>query len=155
MATLVELPKLSDTMEEGRIAEWLKKEGEAIEEGETLLEIETDKAVMEYPSPESGVVLKILVEAGTSIALNSPIAVIGAAGEKFDLEGLIGSQTSGATEVDSSGRDAASSEKVSRESAPEVALKAETAVGQPQKSENISDDSKRIKASPLAKKGCF
>ena len=61
MPIVLKMPKLSDTMEEGGIAAWLKKEGEFVEEGEPLLEIETDKATMEYASPEEGHLLKILL----------------------------------------------------------------------------------------------
>ena len=59
MAYLVTMPKLSDTMEEGGIASWLKNEGEYVDDGEALVEIETDKATMEYASPEEGYLLKI------------------------------------------------------------------------------------------------
>ncbi|MFY7930548.1 MAG: dihydrolipoamide acetyltransferase family protein, partial [Oligoflexus sp.] len=90
MAEIVEMPKLSDTMEEGGIAAWLKKEGDFIEEGEAFVEIETDKATMEYNSPFEGVLLKILVAAGQSCQLNQPICVIGEKGEKFDLHALTG-----------------------------------------------------------------
>lgn len=90
MATVIEMPKLSDTMEEGAIANWLKKEGEKIEEGENFVEIETDKATMEYASPAEGILLKILVPSGKSCPLNAPIAVVGESGEKFDLAALLG-----------------------------------------------------------------
>ncbi len=55
MAKLIEMPKLSDTMEEGAIAKWLKKEGDQVNEGEPLIEIETHKATQEYEAPEAGV----------------------------------------------------------------------------------------------------
>jgi pyruvate dehydrogenase E2 component (dihydrolipoamide acetyltransferase) len=61
MAEIIRMPKMSDTMEEGGIAQWLVKEGDTISDGAALCEIETDKATMEYSSPEGGVVLKILV----------------------------------------------------------------------------------------------
>ena len=93
MAQVIEMPKLSDTMEEGGIANWLKKEGEKIGEGEPLVEIETDKATQEYESPEEGVLLKILVQPGKAVALRTPIAIIGAAGETFDLAALTGGGT--------------------------------------------------------------
>ena len=83
MAHIIEMPKLSDTMEEGGIATWLKKEGDAVKEGEALVEIETDKATQEYESPEEGILLKILVPAGKSVGLRTPIAVIGEKGEKI------------------------------------------------------------------------
>lgn len=91
MARVIEMPKLSDTMEEGGIANWLKKEGELVKEGEPLVEIETDKATQEYESPSEGVLLKIIAPAGgKAVPLRGPIAVIGEKGEKFDLEALIG-----------------------------------------------------------------
>ena len=89
MARLVEMPKLSDTMEEGGISEWLKKEGDFVEEGDPLLSIETDKATMEYASPEEGFLLKILVEEKSLIALGSPIAVLGEKNEKVDVKTLL------------------------------------------------------------------
>lgn len=95
MARVIEMPKLSDTMEEGGIANWLKKEGEPIGEGEALVEIETDKATQEYESPEEGVVLKILVTPGKTVPLRTPIAVIGEKGETVDLDALTGNKKSG------------------------------------------------------------
>ncbi|MCB9228945.1 MAG: 2-oxo acid dehydrogenase subunit E2 [Deltaproteobacteria bacterium] len=89
MASVIEMPKLSDTMEEGGIAEWFRKEGDYVEEGEPLLAIETDKATMEYSSPEEGVLLKILVPAGTTVRLQQAIAVIGAKGEQPDYDSLL------------------------------------------------------------------
>jgi pyruvate dehydrogenase E2 component (dihydrolipoamide acetyltransferase) len=89
MANVVEMPKLSDTMEEGAVASWLKKEGDTVDEGGALCEIETDKATMEYQSPFGGVLLKIIAQPGKTMALNTPIAVIGKKGESFDLEALI------------------------------------------------------------------
>lgn len=89
MATIVEMPKLSDTMEEGGIAAWLKKEGEEVSEGEPLVEIETDKATMEYASPDEGILLKILAAEGTSSALRAPIAVLGSKGETVDIDQLV------------------------------------------------------------------
>ena len=89
MAQIIEMPKLSDTMEEGGIANWLKKEGDTVDIGEPLVEIETDKATQEYESPEDGVLLKIIVQPGKTVALRTPIAVIGAKGESFDLEALL------------------------------------------------------------------
>jgi len=89
MANIVEMPKLSDTMEEGAVASWLKKEGDTVEEGGSLCEIETDKATMEYQSPFGGVLLKIIAQPGKTMALNTPIAVIGKKGEAFDMNALM------------------------------------------------------------------
>lgn len=88
MAEIITMPKLSDTMEEGGIARWLKAEGDAIKEGEPLVEIETDKATMEWEAPAGGTLLKILVPAGKTSPLNTPIAVIGKSGEKWDPSAL-------------------------------------------------------------------
>ncbi len=90
MARVIEMPKLSDTMEEGGIANWLKKEGDSVKEGEPLVEIETDKATQEYESPAEGVLLKIIAQpGGKAVPLRGPIAVIGEKGEKVDLDALI------------------------------------------------------------------
>lgn len=84
MATIMEMPKLSDTMKEGSIARWLKKEGEKVTAGSPVIEIETDKATMEYESPAGGVLLKILVGDGQKCPLQDPIAVIGKADENWE-----------------------------------------------------------------------
>ena len=88
MADVIGMPKLSDTMEEGVIARWLVKEGDKISEGGPLCEIETDKATMEYQSPNAGIILKLVATPGKTIALDAPIAVVGKKDEKFDLSAL-------------------------------------------------------------------
>ena len=88
MAELISMPKLGFDMAEGMLQEWLKKAGDAVAEGETLAIIETDKASVEVPAYRSGVLLSILVEAGTSVPIGTPIAVIGNAGEAVDLAAL-------------------------------------------------------------------
>ena len=83
MATQVLMPALSPTMTEGKLAKWLKKEGEAVKSGDPIAEIETDKATMEMEAADDGVLGKILVAEGTEgVAVNTPIAVIVAEGEK-------------------------------------------------------------------------
>jgi pyruvate dehydrogenase E2 component (dihydrolipoyllysine-residue acetyltransferase) len=81
MAVVVEMPKLTDTMEEGVIVRWSKKVGERVEPGEVLAEIETDKATMEYEAVDRGVLLKTLVAEGSGVTPGTPIAVIGEKGE--------------------------------------------------------------------------
>ncbi len=83
MASVMEMPKLSDTMKEGAIARWLKKEGEKVAVGLPIVEIETDKATMEFESPSTGILLKIIVGDHSTCALNAPIAVIGKADENW------------------------------------------------------------------------
>jgi pyruvate dehydrogenase E2 component (dihydrolipoamide acetyltransferase) len=76
MAVKVLMPKGSDTMTEGKVLKWLKKEGEQVSTGDTLLEIETDKVDMEVEAMGSGVLRKVLVEAGNSVPVGDILAVI-------------------------------------------------------------------------------
>ena len=87
MATVVNMPRLSDTMEEGVVAQWLKKVGDKIEEGDILAEIETDKATMEFESFHEGVLLHIGVQEGETSPVDKLLAIIGEEGE--DISGLL------------------------------------------------------------------
>ena len=83
MPVNVLMPALSPTMEKGKLAKWLKKEGDAVKSGDILAEIETDKATMEVEAVDEGTLGKILVAAGTDdVLVNTPIAVILGEGEK-------------------------------------------------------------------------
>jgi pyruvate dehydrogenase E2 component (dihydrolipoamide acetyltransferase) len=88
MATKVVMEALSPTMEEGRVINWLKQEGAAVKSGDTLAEVETDKAVMELVARGDGVLLKIVTPAGTTVAVGKLVAVIGTAGE--DIAAIAG-----------------------------------------------------------------
>jgi len=81
MATVVDMPKLSDTMTVGRLVKWLKKEGDEVKDGDMLAEVETDKATMELENFVKGTLLKQVVPAGSKVAIGSPICVIGQKGE--------------------------------------------------------------------------
>jgi pyruvate dehydrogenase E2 component (dihydrolipoamide acetyltransferase) len=81
MATQVVMEALSPTMEEGRLVEWKKQEGEQVAAGDVLAEVETDKAVMELVARVSGVLLRQTVKAGQTVPVSTPVAVIGAPGE--------------------------------------------------------------------------
>lgn len=82
MPTQILMPALSPTMTEGKLAKWLKKEGDKVKSGDIIAEIETDKATMEFEAVDEGVIGKILVTEGTeSVAVNSPIAVLIGEGE--------------------------------------------------------------------------
>ena len=87
MATVVELPRLSDTMEEGVIARWRIKVGDKVKRGQVIAEIETDKATMEFESFDSGTVLKLIAAEGEALPIGAPIAVFGAEGENPDAGG--------------------------------------------------------------------
>jgi len=88
MADELVMPRLSDTMERGTIARWVKQEGDAFTNGDVLAEIETDKALMELSAYDDGVILKILVPDGGEAELGAPIAITGAAGETVPAEML-------------------------------------------------------------------
>ncbi len=82
MPTNILMPALSPTMEQGKLAKWLKKEGDKIKSGDILAEIETDKATMEVEAVDEGVLAKILIADGTeNVAVNTPIAIIANEGE--------------------------------------------------------------------------
>src|SRR5678816_2615324 len=81
MATDVLMPKLSDTMEEGKILKWLKQPGDRVKSGDLLAEVETDKANMEIESFDEGVVQELKVKEGDSAPVGAVIAVLGAEGE--------------------------------------------------------------------------
>ncbi|WP_299012432.1 2-oxo acid dehydrogenase subunit E2 [uncultured Polaribacter sp.] len=87
MATIVNMPRLSDTMEEGVVAKWLKNVGDNIEEGDILAEIETDKATMEFESFHEGVLLHIGVQEGETSPVDTLLAIIGEKDE--DIAGLL------------------------------------------------------------------
>jgi pyruvate dehydrogenase E2 component (dihydrolipoamide acetyltransferase) len=92
MAEVINMPRLSDTMEEGTVATWLKKVGDKVEEGDILAEIETDKATMEFESFYEGTLLHIGVQEGETTKVDQLLAIIGEEGE--DISGLLnGSDT--------------------------------------------------------------
>ncbi len=76
MAVEFLMPKFGEVMEEGKLIEWIKKEGDAVEKGEVVLEIETDKANTDVESTATGVIQKILVQEGETVAVNTPLALI-------------------------------------------------------------------------------
>ncbi|MFM9825415.1 biotin/lipoyl-containing protein, partial [Flavobacterium sp.] len=81
MATIITMPRLSDTMTEGTVATWLKKVGDKVSEGDMLAEIETDKATMEFESFNEGTLLYIGIQEGETAAIDSLLAIIGNEGE--------------------------------------------------------------------------
>ena len=148
MAEIIRMPKMSDTMEEGVIASWLKKVGDEIKSGDILAEVETDKATMELESYDDGTLLHIGVKDGDSVPVDGVIAIIGEKGE--DVNEIL-------KDVDSDSSEVEEIKEIKEESTPI------------EKVEEIKDDNKeiviteptkivselkdeRIKASPLAKK---
>jgi pyruvate dehydrogenase E2 component (dihydrolipoamide acetyltransferase) len=98
-ATLIQMPKMSDTMTEGVIAVWHKKVGDTVKSGDLLAEIETDKATMDFESPEAGTLLYVGVEAGKAVAIDGVLAIIGEAGA--DYQALLSPQTPDSQQVKS------------------------------------------------------
>lgn len=96
MAEVINMPRLSDTMEEGTVATWLKKVGDTVSEGDILAEIETDKATMEFESFNEGVLLHIGIQEGQTAKVDTLLAIIGDEGE--DISGLLNGSASAKVE---------------------------------------------------------
>ena len=146
MAEIVYMPKLSDTMTDGVVAEWTKKVGDEVSSGEILAEIETDKATMEFESFFDGVLLYIGVEKGEAAPINSILAIIGEKGE--DIKKILAEVTKNTSDDEKSKKEAPKPELVK---VVEPALKAEP-VASSIPLPNIADTNGRVFASPLAKK---
>ncbi len=155
MAEVVKMPKLSDTMTEGVVAEWHKKVGDSVESGDLLAEIETDKATMEFESFQDGVLLHIGVEKGNAAPVDSILAILGEEGE--DIASILEAESSKQTNLEEQEKVVVEPKKeIQKEEkveAPVVQEKAvsisSTPVSYPPASEmSVS----KIKASPLAKK---
>src|SRR6266516_3225830 len=126
MATKVHMEALSPTREEGRLVKWTKHEGDAVKSGETLAEVETDKAVMELVARADGQIIKVMVPEGTTVPVGNVVAWIGKPGEKVDGAG--------------------STEQGAVAAKPAPAAKAAPAPAA------APADATRVKASPLAKR---
>ena len=158
MAEIVRMPKLSDTMTEGVVAEWHKKVGDNIESGELLAEIETDKATMEFESFQEGVLLHIGVEKGQTAPVDSILAILGEKGE--DVAKLLKEEK--ASEAESvekeDSKPAPTPKPIPEEVKPQPSVSAAPSVPTPTVSSNKSFpsldslNSLETKASPLAKK---
>ena len=155
MAEVINMPRLSDTMEEGTLAKWFKKVGDDVKEGEILAEIETDKATMEFESFHDGVLLHIGIDEGSTAPVDSIIAVIGSKGE--DISSLINGDS--IPEVKEEPKVEVKEEpKVEVKEELKVEVKEEPKVEVKQEPEPIThdqpkfDSNGRILISPLAKK---
>lgn len=144
-ANLILMPKMSDTMEEGTIASWLKKEGDEVSSGDVLAEVETDKATMELEAYEDGTLLYIGPKEGDAVPVDDIIAVIGEKGA--DYESLIK-----AHKQKSSGGGEKKEEKKEEKSAKDALAEAPKQESKPSGTEQSSTSNGRILASPLAKK---
>ena len=141
MATLIDMPKLSDTMTVGTLVNWLKKEGDPVSNGDMIAEVETDKATMEVECFEDGILIKQYCKEGEEVPVGGAIAAVGEAGEAAP------EATSAAPSTEST--------EVQIEAVKEPEAKTTPKVETPPEEEApkaIRTTSDRIKASPLAKK---
>ena len=137
MASIIDMPKLSDTMTVGTLVRWLKKEGDSVENGDMIAEIETDKATMEVECFDEGVLLKQYCAEGDEVAVGDPIAAVGEKGETAPSAKTSTSETTTEKAPVEKAETSDASEKTSADS---------------ESSKTDGEKSTRIKASPLAKK---
>lgn len=147
MAEVIRMPRMSDTMEEGNIVSWLKNEGDSVEIGETIAEVETDKATMELDSPEEGVLLHIEVKEG-AVPINGVIAVIGKKGEDWKTALDAAGDSGGSNGSPKTAEEMLTSTSSSHKEDGKVQ---ETPTGSASDTDKAADEDKRVKASPLAK----
>ena len=158
MAEVINMPRLSDTMEEGTLAKWFKKVGDSVKEGEILAEIETDKATMEFESFHDGVLLHIGIDEGSTAPVDSIIAVIGSKGE--DISSIIKVTNTANEEPKPEVKEEPKPEvkeepkpEVKEEPKPEVKEEPKPEIKEEVKSVELSNESTdRILISPLARK---
>jgi len=146
MAEIIEMPKLSDTMTTGTLVKWLKKEGDAVTNGDKLAEVETDKATMELENFDDGVLLKCYVEEGDQVDIGAPVCAIGEKGEEAP-------EVDAGTPEKEKPKDAEEKTKTDSPSADSTqgTPAAENSPGS-EADASASADEDRVKASPLARK---
>src|ERR1041384_5312329 len=155
----IQMPKLSDTMTEGTLVSWKKKKGDKVSAGDVIAEIETDKATMEWESPEDGTLTEIYVEEGGKVDVGVKIAFIGAEGEaapkkeekapdtkKPETEAKEEKKSAPEKKEQAETEKPASAEKKEKETAPPQANEKK-----PVEPKKITDDA-RVKASPIARR---
>jgi pyruvate dehydrogenase E2 component (dihydrolipoamide acetyltransferase) len=162
MPTELKMPALSPTMEEGTLAKWLVKEGDAVKSGDILAEIETDKATMEFEAVDEGKIAKILVPEGTDgVKVGQPIAILAGEGEQISPsppagEGKPGAagQGEGAPKPDSPVGTAPAQASVETPPAPSKPAMAPPFPAQPaaESPSPARGEGQRVKASPLARR---
>ena len=144
---VITMPRLSDTMEEGTVATWLKKVGDTVKEGDILAEIETDKATMEFEAFYAGTLLHIGIREGESAPVDSLLAIIG--DKDADVNQAIAAATATSQEVVPAPVEAPKAQETLTPAATPVAAPVKAAVPAPVPLKNTSG---RVIASPLAKK---
>ncbi len=155
MAETINMPKLGFDMAEGTLVRWVKQVGENINKGDVLAEIETDKATVEVESSASGVILQLMVDQGSVVPVNAPIAVIGAEGEKVDAPAKEEGEKPKAQEQkpEEPKTDVKAEAKAEEKpAAPPSGTKQAEPTPAPVQQTSTPVDSGPVKASPLAKK---
>ena len=145
MAIPIEMPKLSDTMEEGVLSAWLVDEGDNVSAGDILAQVETDKATMDLEAFDDGVLLKKIIDEGDAVPIGQLIAVIGEDGEDISdlLDGDGADDTAEASTEETDAEEAASEQP---------AVSGDGTAREPQPAGAPAGDGQRIKASPLARR---
>ena len=144
MATLIDMPKLSDTMTVGTLVKWLKNEGDTVTNGDMVAEVETDKATMEVECFEEGVLIKQYAEAGAEVPVGGAIAAIGEAGESAPEVATPATTPSASEEPES--------ESTLEPATPDLDAAPEISVPEPTPAPAPTVGGTRIKASPVARK---
>ena len=162
MANRIEMPKLSDTMEEGVLSAWLVDEGEEVSSGDVLAQVETDKATMDLEAFDEGVLLKQVIDEGEAVPIGELIAVIGEEGEDIsDLVGETGGDEAAAVEPDpdvepepeEEATEPAPGPEVKPEPTPEPSGDGQLRERTPEPVPAETDaEGRRVKASPLARR---
>ena len=150
MATVIDMPKLSDTMEEGTIAKWNIKEGDTVEPGDIVAEVETDKATMDLEAFDGGTVLKILLDEGDAAPVGAKLIILGEEGE--DISDLVdggGSGDSGSAKKDDSGDDAEEKESRDKEDDKDKEKDDKEEKGGKEKAASEKDEKKGKEFDPL------
>ncbi|MEQ8714105.1 MAG: pyruvate dehydrogenase complex dihydrolipoamide acetyltransferase [Cyclobacteriaceae bacterium] len=145
-AQVITMPKMSDTMEEGTIAQWLKKVGDSVKSGDILAEVETDKATMELESYDDGELLYTAVGDGESVPVDGVIAIIGEKGADYETL-LKAHKAEQSADTEESSKEPEAKASSASSSTPSSAPQAT-----PETTQNTTTSNGRIKASPLAKK---
>src|SRR5690554_818938 len=149
---VITMPRLSDTMTDGTVASWLKKEGDKVEEGDILAEIETDKATMEFESFYSGTLLKIGIDEGETAPVDSVLAIIGPEGT--DVSGVLENFKKGTSseKKEKPSEDTAKEDKKETSDSTKQETQPAERTDSPRKTVTPTSGERRIFASPLAKK---
>ncbi|QJW89557.1 pyruvate dehydrogenase complex dihydrolipoamide acetyltransferase [Spirosoma taeanense] len=150
-ASVIRMPKMSDTMTEGTIVAWHKKEGDTVKSGDILAEVETDKATMDLEAYEEGTLLYVGVKEGSSVAVDDIIAVVGEKGANFKVL-LDGGGSAGAPAAQPAATGEGGSATAQQNPQANLPANADTDLSYGGSAGDVTETNGRVKASPLAKR---